>query len=258
MNVVTPLGEDKGTAFPAARIAWTAVAVLTAIGAVGFVDRQVLALLVEPLKKDLGLTDTQIGVLQGFSFVILYATAGVPLGFAVDRYSRRLIIFLGVVAWSAATVLSGLSHSYNELLLARICVGLGEAALGPAAYSMLSDLFPKFRLAIAFSVFNFGLVLGSILALLVSGQVITSAAHGLVFPLIGWRNVWQSTFIIIGVPGCLFSLLIFLIPEPVRRKRANTPTAAHLFDFLRTRRTFLILHTAWFSLLLAVAYGQGA
>ena len=143
MNVVTPLGEDKGTAFPAARIAWTAVAVLTAIGAVGFVDRQVLALLVEPLKKDLGLTDTQIGVLQGFSFVILYATAGVPLGFAVDRYSRRLIIFLGVVAWSAATVLSGLSHSYNELLLARICVGLGEAALGPAAYSMLNPTPPE-------------------------------------------------------------------------------------------------------------------
>lgn len=247
------------TAYPSLRIAWTAVIVLALIGAVAFVDRQVMALLVEPLKADLGLSDTQIGILQGFAFVVLYATAGVPLGFAVDRYSRRLIIFLGVVAWSTATVLSGLAHTYDQLLVARICVGLGEAALGPAAYSMMSDLFPKHRLAIAFSVFNLGLVLGSILALLVSGQIITAAADGLVLPFVGWRNVWQATFILVGLPGLLFSGLIFLIPEPRRRQASLVAsTAGRLIAFLKAHRAFLSLHFLGFSLLMAVTYGQGA
>jgi MFS family permease len=253
------ISPGPGAPFPSLRIAWTAVIVLALIGAIAFVDRQVLALLVEPLKADLGVSDTQIGLLQGFSFVVLYATAGIPLGFAVDRYSRRLVIFLGIVAWSLATVVSGLSHTYDQLLLARVCVGLGEAALGPAAYSIMSDLFPKHRLALAFSVFNLGLVMGSILALLVSGQVITSAAHGIVFPLVGMRNVWQSTFIIIGLPGLLFSGLIFLIPEPARRGRAlANASTSRLVGFLRSRRGFLIPHCLGFALLMAVTYGQGA
>ena len=232
--------------------------VLAVIGVVAFVDRQVTALLVEPLKADLGLSDTQIGLLQGFSFVVLYATAGVPLGFAVDRYSRRLIIFLGVIAWSAATVLSGLSHTYDQLLVARICVGLGEAALGPAAYSILSDLFPRRRLAIAFSVFNLGLVLGSVLALLISGQVIASAVDGVVLPVVGFRNVWQATFILIGIPGCLFAGLIFLIPEPERRAVIAHAGVAELLTFLASRWRFLVPHCLGFSLLMAVTYGQGA
>lgn len=256
-----PTGAEDAAeeGFPGAGIAWTAVIVLALIGAVAFLDRQVLALLVEPLKRDLNLSDTQIGLLQGFAFVVLYATAGLPLGYAVDRYSRRLIIFLGVLAWSAATVVSGLATTYNELMMARICVGLGEAALAPAAYSMLSDLFPKRRLAVALSVFNMGLLLGSIVALLVSGALITAAADGMEFPLVGWRNVWQSTFIVVGVPGCLFSLLIFLIPEPRRRgKAAVRATTVDLVAFLRSRRSFFTFHFLGFSMLMSASYGVSA
>jgi MFS family permease len=252
-------GERERDGFASSRVAWTAVAVLTLIAAVAFLDRQVLALLVAPLKKDLGLSDVQIGILQGFSFVLLYATAGLPLGYAVDRYSRRLVIFFGVLAWSVATVISGFAQTYQDLLLARICVGLGEAALAPAAYSMLSDLFPKRSLAVALSVFNMGLLLGSIIALLASGALISAASLGLHFPLIGWRNVWQSTFLIIGAPGCLFSLLIFLIPEPVRRTRRRTSaTTADFAAFLTRRRAFLTLHFMGFSMMMAASYGISA
>lgn len=253
------LDERAEGGFPAAGIAWVAVAVLTLIAAIAFLDRQVLALLVGPLKKDLGLTDLQIGILQGFSFVVLYATAGLPLGYAVDRYSRRWVIFFGVLAWSIATVVSGLATSYGQLMVARICVGLGEAALAPAAYSMLSDLFPRRRLAMALSVFNMGLLLGSIIALLVSGALISAASNGMAIPFFGWRNVWQSSFIILGAPGCVLSFLIFLIPEPVRRgEAAAVATTADFLSFLRTRGRFLSLHFLGFSMLMSASYGVSA
>src|SRR6187402_336812 len=131
--------------YPSRGRAWTVVAILIATAILSYTDRQVLSLLVDPIRADLGISDTQISLLLGIAFALVYGVAGIPLGYLADRTSRRNLIFAGVLVWSLGTIACGLSHSFSQLFASRIFVGLGEAVLSPAAISLISDYFPPAR-----------------------------------------------------------------------------------------------------------------
>jgi len=199
--------------------AWYVVLALTAIYMLSFVDRQVLSLLVGPIKRELGVSDTRIGLLQGLAFALFYTLMGLPLGRMVDTRNRRNLIALGVVVWSVFTSVCSLARSYWTLFLGRMGVGIGEATLSPAAYSLIADYFPNERLGVAISVFYMGVFLGASLSFLVVGLTVDALARTpvLSLPLLGAIASWRVTFLIVGVPGLLFALLVYTIREPGRR-----------------------------------------
>lgn len=249
--------ETGRESYPAPRIAWTAVGVLLLLYALALIDRQIIALMVGPIRADLGISDTQIGLLQGFAFALLYALFGLPLGLAVDRLSRRRVIFAGVLVWALAATACGLARDYPELLAARVLVGAGEAALAPAAYSMLSDLFPKKRLTLALGVFAVGAQLGASSSLAIGGLIVEAAKHGVTLPLLGHVSGWRFGFLATGAPGVLLAFLIFLVPEPARRgTAASRGTWRELFDFFVANRRFFACHFVGFGCVMAMAYSR--
>jgi MFS family permease len=201
-----------------------------------FMDRQILSLLVAPLRRDLGLSDFQLSLLQGASFAIFYVTLGIPLGRMADRRRRLTIIGVGAIVWSAMTMACGLARSFGQLFVARMGVGVGEAALGPSAYSLLSDSFPPERLARAMGIFTLAIPLGSGLSYLVGGMVIASVGDGapVHYPLLGAIKPWQQVFLIVGAPGILVGSLLLFLPEPARNASAGqTQTASSLSAVVR-------------------------
>ncbi|HLK49427.1 MAG TPA: MFS transporter [Bryobacteraceae bacterium] len=212
--------------------AWYVVLALTAIYMLSYMDRQILSLLVGPMKRDLGISDTRVGLLQGLAFGLFYTFMGLPLGRIADRRSRRGLIAVGVVLWSLFTSACSVARSFWTLFLARMGVGVGEASLSPAAYSLIADYFPKDRLGVAISVYYMGVFLGTSLSLLVAGMVVDAVAHTPVIavPLLGTMASWRITFLFVGVPGVLFALLAYTIREPLRREalRARDGQAVQL------------------------------
>lgn len=198
---------------------WLVVLLLMGALILSFVDRIGLALLVDPIKADLGLSDARMGLLQGVAFGIFFAVMGVPLGWLADRWSRKGTIIAGIAVWSAATAACGFAGSFVQLLLARIGVGAGEAALAPASYSIVHDRFPRETLGRAISLFQVGSVIGAGLALVITGMVYRffTAGGGAGLPLIGGLAPWQQTFVAIAAPGAVFVALLALIREPARR-----------------------------------------
>lgn len=249
-----------GEGYPSPLVAWSAVAVLFILGAVAFLDRQIISLMVDDIRRDLAISDFQISLLQGFAFALCYAVMGIPLGWLVDRFPRRQIICAGVIAWAIAAAACGLARNFWHLLLARFGVGLGEAALAPSAYSMLSDLFPRERLTTAMSVFAIGSIVGQAFAFAIGGLVIgmaLTAGGGLSLPLVGEVRPWQFVFIVTGLPGVAFALLVFLFPEPVRRGLRGTGKAGfgEAFRFMAERRRFFACHFLGYGAVAAIAYG---
>ena len=210
---------------------WYVVIVLMVAYIVSFVDRQVITLLVQPIRRDLGLSDTGISLLMGLAFAIFYVTMGLPIARLADSRSRRAIISAGVLLWSLATACCGLARNFWQLFLARVGVGVGEAALTPAAYSMIADYFPADKLGRAIGVYATGLFLGAGLAMVLGGAVVglVSAAGAVALPLLGVLRPWQLTFIIVGAPGLLLAVLIFAtVREPQRRDKASAGRQASL------------------------------
>jgi MFS family permease len=204
---------------PDLRYAWYVLAVLTGMYMFSFVDRQILSLLVPSIKRDLGVSDTQIGFLQGLSFALFYTLMGLPLGRMADSCNRRNLIAASIAVWSFFTALCAATKSYFTLFMARVGVGVGEAGLSPAAYSLIADYFPKRLIGTAISIFYFGLYLGSSLALLVGGMTVDALAKTptVTLPILGTIASWRVTFLIVGLPGLIFALLAFTIREPRRR-----------------------------------------
>jgi MFS family permease len=250
-------GAPSGVTARAA--AWTCLAILLVLSFVSFLDRQIISLMVGMIKADLKISDSQIGILQGAAFGLVFPLFAVPLGYAADRYSRRWVIFLGVFFWSVAAVLSGLAHTFDVLLAARIGVGIGEAALGPASASLLSDIFPKHRLGLVFSIYSCGTLLGGAGALAIGGAVISWAGHGMVFPVVGHLEAWQIAFIVTGAPGAILAFLIFMIPEPKRPVGAgrSKPHASwsEVFAFIHQNTAVLLLNVLGFSCFYIVTWG---
>ena len=206
--------------FPPPRYAWYVVGVLALANTSAFIDRQILGLLVGPIRRDLGITDTQMGVLYGLAFALFYTLLGIPIGRAADRASRRAIIATGIAVWSVMTALCGIARTYDQLLLARFGIAIGEAALAAPALSLIADYFAPNRRATAFSVYTIGVYLGAGLANLVGGAVLSrlDGTATVVWPIIGAIRPWQQVFVIVGLPGLAIALLVAAIAEPVRRE----------------------------------------
>ena len=204
---------------PSPAIAWYTVILCMVAYVLSFVDRQIIALLIEPIQADLQISDTQFSLLTGLAFSLFYATMGLPIARWADVGSRPLIISAGIVVWSFATALCGLARTYGQLFLARMGVGVGEAALSPAAYSIITDSFPRSQLGLAMGVYSIGVFLGSGLAFLVGGTVIeiVEGMGGLALPIVGTIKPWQATFFLVGLPGIAVGLLFYLtIKDPPR------------------------------------------
>jgi MFS family permease len=241
-----PAGEAE---WPDPRYGWFVTGILLVAFTFSFVDRQVLNLLVEPIQQDLKISDTQISFLQGLAFVFTYVTMSVPLGRMVDRYNRVAIMIGGVAVWSATTIACGLSRTYSQLVLARLGVGAGEAALSPAAWSVLSDYFKPDRLSRPISVYLMGPYLGAGIAMIAGAEVLdwTREVDEVVMPLVGALKPWQFTFIAVGLPGVLIAALLMAIREPKRKGRAadasKAPPWSEVFNYLWAhKRIYLALH----------------
>jgi predicted MFS family arabinose efflux permease len=239
--------EQAGTV--STRYRWTVLVMLTLVYTFNFIDRQILVILQEPIKAELVLSDAQLGLLTGFSFALVYVTAGIPIAWLADRSNRRNIVAASLAFWSLMTALSGLVQNYGQLLAARIGVGVGEAGGSPPSHSMISDYFPLSNRGTALSFYSMGIYIGVLFGF---------AAGGWIAENFGWRNA----FFAIGIPGILYALaVIWIIKEPPRGQYdlGGTPPKASMTETircLRSRPTFW-----WISVGCAftafVSYGNG-
>ena len=251
--------------WPRPAYAWYVVFVLTVAYTFSFVDRQILSLLVGPIRRDLGLSDTQIGLLQGLAFAVFYSLLGIPIARLADHHSRRGIIAAGVGAWSLMTVACGFARSYPALFAARMGVGVGEAALSPPAFSLLADYFPPHRLSAALGVYAMGIYIGAGLAYILGGAVISFASgiDNIILPLIGPVFTWQMVFFLVGLPGLLVALLLWTVKEPARRGLAGEDSVKKVsfsaaVDFIFRRWRTFFPHFFGLSLLSMTGYGGAA
>lgn len=222
--------ETPPDEYPAPGYAWYVVAVLTIAYIFSFIDRQIINLMVEPIKRDLEINDLQISYLMGLSFAMFYTLFGIPLGRLADTRSRRMIISLGIAFWSLMTAGCGITKRYWDLALMRMGVGVGEAALSPAAYSLIADYFPPNRRSTAMSVYSMGIYIGSGLAFILGGAIIkyASGQESFVVPVLGSVRNWQVVFFIVGLPGLLVALLLLTVKEPIRRASAEGGTKVRI------------------------------
>ena len=236
-TILSMNGNSQDASWPSPIRAWYAVGILFFAYAFSFVDRTILTLMVGPIRAELRISDTQVSLLHGFAFAIFYTLLGIPIARLADRNSRRAIISLSAIAWSFACAACGLAHSFWQLFVGRIGVGVGEAGLSPAAYSMLADLFPERRLAVPMSVYTSAIYIGAGLSLIIGGAVIGAAAHWALpdLPLVGLLRPWQVTFVAVGLPGLVLSALMWTVAEPRRHlsgtravDRSMAATLGHL------------------------------
>ena len=232
--------------------AWYVVLLCMLAYIFSFIDRQILALMIEPIKADLNLSDTQFSLLHGLAFSLFYAFMGLPLAYLADRFSRPKIIAVGIVFWSIATALCGLSKSFIQLFFSRMGVGVGEATLSPAAYSMFSDMFSKDKLGRAVAVYSSGSFVGGGIAFLVGGYVIGLLKNMSLIevPLLGAIKAWQMAFILVGLPGVFIGLLFVLTVRDPQRKGQRLDAQGHVektsmkkaFKFIKKHRATFGCH----------------
>ena len=248
--------------YPKPRHAWYMVVVLTIAYILSFVDRYILGLLTEPIKADLGLSDSQMGLLLGFSFALFYATMGLPLGYLADRKRRTFIVAAGVAVWSIATAASGMARSFWHLFIARMTVGAGEATLSPCAMSMISDSFPREKRGRPIAFYAAALSLGAGIASLVSAGVLTWAKSvpEVAFPIVGAVKPWQFTFLVVGLPGVLLAIVFLFMREP---KRHHTPGGhskaqfSYMLKHVGQRWRIYGSYIMFVCMMTIVAYSQG-
>jgi len=211
-----------GPRYPGKAVAWLTVAVLFLLYIRSLADRYLMALMIEPVKHDLGLTDFQISLLQGLAFAVLYSICAVPVGLALDRFSRRWVLFLCIVVWSTGAAGCGLAAGFATLALGRAFIGAGEAGYTTGAYSIIGDSFPPQKVSLAMSIFVMGGVMGAGIVFLLGGPLVGAVLDGAIshWPGMSGFKPWQQAFLITGVPGILTALLVFLFPEPARHKPA--------------------------------------
>jgi len=259
MSQTSPSGA-AGPALPGSRpavgaSAWYVVGVLTVAYLFSYIDRQILSLMVGPIKRDLGLTDTQFSLLHGFAFALFYTLLGIPLARLADLRNRKLLVAAGVALWSIATALSGLARSFVQLFVARVAVGVGEAALSPAAYSMLADLFPRDRLGRAIGIYSSGVFVGIGLSFVIGGVLVAGfeATGGVTVPFLGHLHSWQATFLLIGTPGVLVALLVLTCREPTRAETApgaaSAPPPRAILGWMSDNRRLYAAHFTGFAML---------
>lgn len=207
----TPVEERRASGY-----SWYVLGVLVLVYILNFIDRQILSILAVDIKRDLGLTDGDMGFLGGAAFAVFYALFGIPLGRLADNWNRVRLLTLGLALWSIMTALSGFARNQVQLTFARMGVGVGEATASPTAYSLISDYFPKRQRATAIAIYSSGLYIGGGISLFIGALIVESwnAAYpgGGPLDLVGW----QAAFLFVGIPGLLVALWVATLREPVR------------------------------------------
>ncbi len=228
---------------------WYVVFLLTIASTLSFIDRQILNVMIGPIKRDLGgLSDTEISLIIGLAFSAVYSLTTLPLARIADRYSRRNVIAAGIFSWSLMTALAGMANSFWALFGARMGVGVGEASLGPATQSILADYFEQHRLPLAYGIVAAAPFIGTGLANIVGGPLIDylEARPLIVMPVFGEMYSWQTVLVVVGLPGILLTLLMFTIREPDRKgasaDRTEGYSYAELWKFCLSRRKYLTYH----------------
>ncbi|HET9630198.1 MAG TPA: MFS transporter [Novosphingobium sp.] len=234
---------------------WYVVFVLVVATILAYLDRGIISVLVPSLKADLGITDVQVSLLQGMSFALFFAVAGIPIGRLVDRLNRRNIIIIGVLVWSLMTLLCGMARDYNELLLARIGVGVGEATLIPAAYSIVADYFASDERGLPMSVLGCASAIGGAGASAAGGAVLLMVEGEKWARLLAEHGIaeWRATLIVFGLPGPLVALLLLTFAEPVRRSVA-VAGGQGFWTYLREHRRVLTCFYLFAALNFVTAY----
>lgn len=245
---------------PSPAYAWYALVVLMLVFVFSFIDRQIINLLVGPIRRDLGISDTQVSLLLGPAFAVVYVIMGFPFGRLADTRSRRALIAAGFVVWSIATLLSGLARSYTQLLLARVGLAVGEASLAPAAYSLIADYFPERQRATAMAIYAMGIYIGSGLAYMLGGLVVSAVSRegGLDLPGLGALAPWQQVFVMLGALSLLFSLLVLSLREPPRAANHANSSWAAVRAHWRTHRRALLCHHFGFAFMAMSGYASSA
>ena len=236
--------ESEKINYPSRRAGYSAVAVMTLAQVFAFIDRQIPAMLVEPIKQDFNLNDSQIALLGGAAFSIFYAIMALPIGYAVDRYKRVNVLGTGIFVWSLMTTLAGLANSFGRLFGARIGVAVGEAVMAPVSVSLVSDYFPQNKQGKPMGVITAGVYLGIGATLIGGGYLIDYLTDigGITIPGIGYFKPWQATFLLVGIPGILISIAAFMLHEPKRlglSKRQDNSKPINIFSHLKTNKTTL-------------------
>ena len=216
---VVPPEEAKASPY-----AWYALGILFLVYVLNFIDRQIITILAPDLKRDLGLSDADIGFLYGTAFAVFYALFGIPLGRLADEWKRVRLLSVGLALWSGMTALSGLAKTGTQLGLARMGVGVGEATASPSAYSLISDLFPRRLRGTALAIYSAGLYLGAGISLMIGGVIVER--WNLAYPAGGPMGLvgWQAAFLAVGVPGLLLAAWVATLREPVRGAVDGIPT----------------------------------
>ncbi len=253
-------GDAPDEPFYPARVRWTFVAILFCLSIVSVIDRHMLTLLVVPIQTRFGLSDVQMSVMIGLAFALPTGLFSLPIGWAVDRTSRRAIIATGLAIWSVATAATGLARNFTALVAARATVGFGEASIFPSQGSILGDLFPRNELAFATSMANMGFKAGQGMALLIGG-ILTFyilPSEMMTLPLLGEVQGWQVIFMLIGFGGLLFVPLIFCVPEPLRRSAPGSASSDEAsfrayFAFIRAHPRFYLCHHLGFLMFVSMA-----
>ena len=252
--------------YPPAATAWYVVGALTVVYVFSFLDRQILSLLVEDMKAGLHLDkDWQAGFLMGPAFAIFYVLFGFPLGRLADSTVRRNLVAAGLAAWSLLTAACGLAKTFLHMALGRVGVGIGEASLGPSAYSIIADMFPKHRMGAAMGVYTMGIYLGSGVAFMAGGPAVDLFRDTTPWnlPVLGEIPGWQKVFFVIGLPGLLFAPLFLLtVREPARRgggrSQSSSPPVREVAAYIRQNAATLTLHGLGFAMLSFSSYGTAA
>ncbi|MFN3856837.1 MAG: MFS transporter [Caulobacter sp.] len=263
------LGEgvqaQPGTVAPPAKAragfeAWWVLAILFSLYLVSFIDRHVITMMVPDIKASLGLSDFQMGIILGPAFAIFYSIFGLPLGWVADNYPRRWVIFIGAVLFGLATAASALAGTFAALFVARMLVGIGEASLSPAAYSLMADKFPRNLFATASAVYNTAAKLGTASAYTVGGVALGLAAGGaVVVPMFGELEAWRLVFLISGIPAVLLAFLLFTFKEPARTHVAEAGAPSqNIVGFLKAEKGLLIPMLLGFSLMATCSFALSA
>ncbi len=209
------MSDDRQDDFPSSAQGYYVLAVLILAYIVSYIDRTMLTLLVDPIRATLKISDFEISLLHGFAFAIFYTVLGLPMGRMADRHNRRNLIIGGIFVWSVATALCGFARNFWQMFGARVSVGVGEATLSPAAYSLLSDYFPPERRSRVLSIYTSGIYLGAGIATFGGGALI-AFVPGLTISGFGYHEPWQVIFMIIGLLGLPVGLALLTVREPLR------------------------------------------
>lgn len=252
-----PAARDPAS-YPPRALAWGIVAMLFVAYIFSFIDRMIIGLLVEPIKADLGLSDTQISLLQGLAFALFFTLAGLPLGRLIDRVPRLPVVAAGIATWSVMTALCSQVSTFWQFFIARSGVGVGEAVLSPAAYSIIADSFPPRRLGLAIGIYGLGSAIGAGLAFMIGAVVVglVAGAEEVTLPLFGTMRSWQVAFLCAGLPGLLVAAVFLVLPEPPRHgvPRGQRPAVVPLGEVTGYLRRNWRLYAALFGGVSAVNF----